>query len=106
MRKSRMSGSARGLGEQSPLSTLPFAKRKQHCRHIYHIKYVVLVREWFAIIPVYKASVALFRFNPTGSNRDSGCCSARVYLNIEETVGNFMIKQEILEHDVVNLKKR
>ena len=27
-------------------------------------------------------------------------------LNIEETVGNFMINQEILEHGVVNLKKR
>ena len=25
-------------------------------------------------------------------------------LNIEETVGNFMINQEILEHGVVNLK--
>ena len=45
-----------------------------------------------------------YRF--TGSNRDSGCCSARVSLNIEETVGNFMINQEILEHGVVNLKKR
>jgi len=27
-------------------------------------------------------------------------------LNIEETVGNFMINQEILEHGVANLKKR
>ena len=27
-------------------------------------------------------------------------------MNIEETVGNFIINQEILEHGVVNLKKR
>ena len=27
-------------------------------------------------------------------------------LNIEETVGNFMINHEILEHGVMNLKKR